>query len=114
MRPLLVAPCAAAAEAEIVSTRPGTSTSRDACPGLSLLVDEHTPNIGSDRNLIQLSINGRSYNAHVGSAHIPNWDHFRKGRTSRGRNPGASYDKRTKESMQGLKTHTEIIASTYV
>lgn len=101
-------------------TRLGTSTSRDTSPDLSLLagsLDVSWTNtgtsLGSDHDVIHLLVKGNNYKAHVGSAHITNWDQFRKTRMSRERNTGLSYDDWTKEIMADVNTHTQVVTTTY-
>lgn len=104
-----------------VATRIGTSTSRDTCPDLSLLagsIDIAWTNtqvsLGSDHEIIKLTVKDVTYKAHIGFARITDWDKFRKTRASREKNPGSSYDDWAAEIMKDCKTHTQTIATTYL
>lgn len=104
-----------------VATRIGTSTSRDTCPDLSLLagsIDIDWTNtrvsLGSDHEIIKLTIKGACYKAHIGFVRITDWDKFRKTRASREKSPRSSYDDWVAEIMKDCKTHTQTISTTYV
>lgn len=72
------------------TTRMGTSTARDTSPDLSLLLgtldvlwSSTGENLGSDHDIIELTIRNLDYNVKTGVARLTNWDAFRKANSSR-------------------------------
>lgn len=72
-------------------TRQGTSTARDTCPDLAFVLEPSklkitwsslAENLGSDHDIIQITVTGTQYKTVIGKARHTNWDKFRKDRTT--------------------------------
>lgn len=105
-------------------TRMGTSTVRDSSPDLSLLKGDLDAtwlnkglNLGSDHDIICISIKGPDFRAKIGQARITDWDRLRRRTEIEIDETGRSYGTRTyqewaKRHLEWLHEYTQKIDTT--
>ncbi|KAH7953635.1 hypothetical protein HPB49_010781 [Dermacentor silvarum] len=105
-------------------TRMGTSTTRDTTPDLSLLMGTLDAswqnmgiNLGSDHDVIRITIRGPTLKVKTGTARITNWDKLRKEQEEESDEEEwairETYETREKQQLDIVEKHTQKIATTH-
>lgn len=101
-------------------TRTGTSVTRDTTPDLSFLLGSldvswflTNENLGSDHDLILITIKNHNYNAQLGVARLTDWDAFRKAISSKPVDPSQPLSAWIDDLIQTVDATTKTVATTY-